>query len=507
MGAKMEDKGKAAAPRTYGNWIRPTTPGIIPGIGTLGSALFFVGIFVALPFIFANDWFAAITVFALDVGVVALISRRDRFGKSLGSRLVVALGWWRSRRKKENMYRAGALGYGPFGTVLLPGILAKSTLTEGRDGSDRPFALLRVPRQRTYTVVLEASPSGEDLVDQEQIDTWVARWGQMQADMADEPGLTHFSVTIETLPANPLQLRQEVMHLQDKAAVAFSVQVLNDIVAAYPQGSSAVKAYLAFSYTDRARRGGRRRREQEMLGEIATRITYLCQKVQQTGAGACIPVTAQELCRYVRIAYDPETAGSFDQAAAYGQPIDLQWDKCGPMASQASWSDYRHDSGRSVTWEMTNAPRGLVQSNILTRLLSPQPNVLRKRVTWLYRPVPADKTPEVIDADVNAADYAVNSTRKPPERLKRRKRAADQTASEEASGAGLENFSCLVTVTMGDASDKADVMASVEALGSAARIRLRPVYGSQDSAFAAALPLGLNMRQFTAVPAEYSDKL
>jgi hypothetical protein len=97
--------------------------------------------------------------------------------------------------------------------------------------------------------------------------------------------------------------------------------------------------------------------------------------------------------------------------------------------------------------------------------------------------------------------------KKPPERLKRRKRAADQTASEEASGAGLANFSCLVTVTMGEASDKADVMASVEALGSAARIRLRPVYGSQDSAFAAALPLGLNMRQFTAVPAEYSDKL
>jgi hypothetical protein len=156
---------------------------------------------------------------------------------------------------------------------------------------------------------------------------------------------------------------------------------------------------------------------------------------------------------------------------------------------------------------MTTAPRGLVQSNILTRLLSPQSNVLRKRVTWLYRPVPADKTPDVIDSDVNAADYAVNSMKKPPERLKRRKRAADQTASEEASGAGLANFSCLVTVTMGEASDKADVMASVEALGSAARIRLRPVYGSQDSAFAAALPLGLNMRQFTAVPAEYSDKL
>ncbi|MCI1225385.1 MULTISPECIES: SCO6880 family protein [Bifidobacterium] len=503
----MNDKDKAAAPRTYGNWIQPTTPGIIPGIGTLGSALFFIGIFVALPFVFANDWITAIAVFAIDIGIVALISRRDKYGKSLGSKLVVAFGWWRSQRKKENMYRAGALGYSPFGSVLLPGILAKSSLSEGHDGTDRPFALLRVPRQHTYTIVLEASPAGEDLVDQEQIDTWVARWGQLQADMADEPGLTHFSATIETLPANPLQLRQEVLSNQDSTAASFSVKVLNDIVATYPQGSSAVKAYLAFSYTDRSRRGGRRRREQEMMGEIATRITYLCQKIQQTGAGACIPLTAQELCRYVRIAYDPATAASFDEAAAYGQPIDLQWDNCGPMASQSSWSDYRHDSGRSVTWEMTTAPRGLVQSNILTRLLSPQSNVLRKRVTWLYRPVPADKTPDVIDSDVNAADYAVNSMKKPPERLKRRKRAADQTASEEASGAGLANFSCLVTVTMGEASDKADVMASVEALGSAARIRLRPVYGSQDSAFAAALPLGLNMRQFTAVPAEYSDKL
>lgn len=155
-------------------------------------------------------------------------------------------------------------------------------------------------------------------------------------------------------------------------------------------------------------------------------------------------------------------------------------------------------------------PKGVVQATILKRLLAAQQDVLRKRVTWIFRPVPADRKPDVVDKDVNQADYAVNSSKKAKPRDKRRARAANQTAEEEANGAGLENFACLVTVTMagrGSADERADVASSVENLGSTARLRLRPVYGSQDSAFAAALPLGLSLRQYQAVPAKYSDML
>ena len=86
-------------------------------------------------------------------------------------------------------------------------------------------------------------------------------------------------------------------------------------------------------------------------------------------------------------------------------------------------------------------------------------------------------------------------------------RAAAATASEEASGAGLVNFGMLVTATILDRADAPDARAAIDNLASASRLRLRPVYGSQDSAFAAALPLGLVLTKHVKIPAEWREKL
>ena len=86
-------------------------------------------------------------------------------------------------------------------------------------------------------------------------------------------------------------------------------------------------------------------------------------------------------------------------------------------------------------------------------------------------------------------------------------RAASATAQEEASGAGLVQFGMLVTATVMDLSKQADARAAIDNLAATARLRLRPVYGSQDSAFAAALPLGLVLPKHIKVPAELREKL
>jgi len=58
-----------------------------------------------------------------------------------------------------------------------------------------------------------------------------------------------------------------------------------------------------------------------------------------------------------------------------------------------------------------------------------------------------------------------------------------------------------------DRRQEADARAAIDSLSATARLRLRPVYGSQDSAFAAALPLGLVLSKHIKVPAELRDKL
>ena len=79
---------------------------------------------------------------------------------------------------------------------------------------------------------------------------------------------------------------------------------------------------------------------------------------------------------------------------------------------------------------------------------------------------------------------------------------------EEASGAGLVNFGLLVTATVQAEQDLARARAAVETtLRASARLRLRPAYGAQDSAFAAALPLGIVLSDLLALPSDVREKL
>ncbi|MFS0706253.1 SCO6880 family protein, partial [Cellulomonas sp. 179-A 9B4 NHS] len=376
-----------------------------------------------------------------------------------------------------------------------------------RDSYGRPFALLHTPATGSFAVVIGTEPDGAALVDQEQIDVWVADWGHWLANLGDEPGLEAASVTIETAPDSGSRLRREVGMNLDDDAPAFAQAMLREVVEHYPTGSSTVKAFVAITFSAAPRGSGKKRDAQEMGRELAARLPGLTGALQATGAGAAHPLSAQELCEAIRIAYDPAAAGLIDEAHAAGQTPELTWPDVGPVAAQAAWDGYRHDSAYSCTWAMTSAPRGNVQSGVLARLLAPHRDIARKRATLLYRPLDAARAAAIVEADLRAAEFRMTSTSKPAARDSLAVRAAAATASEEASGAGLVQFGMLVTATVADLEKAPDARAAVDNLAATARLRLRPVYGSQDSAFAAALPLGLVLPKHIQVPAELRDKL
>ena len=99
---------------------------------------------------------------------------------------------------------------------------------------------------------------------------------------------------------------------------------------------------------------------------------------------------------------------------------------------------------------MCDPPKSNVTSSTLTRLLGPLADCDRKRVTVIFHILPPDRTAFMAEQN--------------------RQRAANQV----------------------DAATHA-----VEGAAGSARIDLRPCYGAQDSAFAASLPLGLNLRNYT----------
>lgn len=496
----------AKGPRSYGNWRRPSSAGLL-GLGSVGTAVLLGGlIMVVLTVMTAGIGIATIVAVGLG-GVLGLLVFKDAHGQSLLTRAGSRVGWWSARSRGQHLYRSGPLGTALWGSHQLPGLAAPTRLSEHHDSYGRPFALLHTPATGSYAVVIGTEPDGAALVDQEQVDDWVADWGHWLANLGDELGIQAAAVTIETAPDSGTRLQREVAANIDPDAPEFARAMLRETVLRYPVGSSTVKAFVTITYAAIPRAGAKKRSTDEMARELASRLPGLTAGLQATGAGAAHPVSARELCEIVRIAYDPSAALLIDQAHADGEDPDLPWSDIGPSAAEASWDGYRHDDAYSCTWAMTQAPRGNVQSSVLGRLLAPHRDIARKRVTLLYRPIDAARAAAMVESDLRAAEFRQTSTSKPAARDVLAVRAAAATAGEEAGGAGLINFGMLITATVNSAEQRADAQAAIDNLSATARLRVRPVYGSQDSAFAAALPLGLVLARHLRVPAELREKL
>jgi hypothetical protein len=492
-------------PRTYGNWRKPRSAGL-GQLGLAGTIILLAGLIgLILTMMLAGMIPAA--VFGTAVAVfLGLLMLRDRHGRSSLQRIVVRGGWSRARRAGTHLYRAGPLSHRPWGVFQLPGLAAPSRLSEWQDSYGRRFALLHVPATGHFSLVIATEPAGAALVDQEQVDLWVAHWGQWLANLGGEPALVAAAVTVETAPDSGTRLRREIGSRLDPDAPAVATAMLHEVMAVYPQGSASVRAFVTLTFTAQ-RPGGRRRTPQEMGRDLASRLPGLTHGLYATGAGAARPASAQELCEVIRVAYDPRMGQVLDQAHAAGEAVPLSWNDVGPAATEAGWDWYRHDSAVSTSWSMTAAPRGEVYSTVLNQLLAPHVDVDRKRVTLVYRPYAPHLAARIVEQDRRDADFRATSSARPSARVMAEQRSATAIASEEARGAGLVNFGLIVTATVTSFDRLPDARAAVDNLSATARVQLRPVYGSQDSAFAAALPLGLVLPDHLSVPAEIREAM
>ena len=281
---------------------------------------------------------------------------------------------------------------------------------------------------------------------------------------------------------------------------AYADEVMGEVRDSYPTGAADLKARIALTYRMSAA-GGRKLSATEKAQELAVRLPGLYRVLANTGAGAAAPADAQRLCEIVRAAYDPACADTIEDARAAGTTAALRWDDVGPASAQALARSYHHDGAVSVTWEMAEAPRNAVLETVLGELLAPHRDIARKRVTLLYRVLSPAEAARLVEQDVHAAEFRVNSRRNPTARDKREVQSAHATAAEEARGAALISVGMLVTASVLDEDGLPAAMAAIENVAPTARITLRLVAHSQDSAFAAALPCGVWLPEYQSLPA------
>lgn len=473
--------------RTYGGWRRPVSYGFLNLTLTQSlGALVGVGIVFILGLNRGITWAAGGAILLAAWGWV--ITTKDKHQVNLIDRAEEKIVFGLNKAKGNTVFRGGALAPTKKTSqrLVLPGILSGCKVSEYVDSWNRSFALVEHPNN-TAAVVIRLTPAGSNLVDQETVDIQVAYWGQWIGDLSNESGITGASITIESLPDLGGRLNREVTSRRAANCPQVAGEVIEGVLDE-STGSNQVRVWVTLTFSLAALGG---RKNKEIAGrEIASRLPGLTQGLVAAGGGATHLVTVNELARLVRSAYDPDSEELFDQALAAGQTINLEWGQSGPVFAQADFSSYRHDGAVSRVWTMTCPPRGAVQSAVLSRLLEPNRDVQRKRVTILYQPMDAAKAPSVVERDLNHARANAAGAR-PSARSINELAAASEVASEEASGAGLVDFAMIITATT-TPDHLEDTSVTVNALSAASRLLIRPAYGAQDSGFALGLPLGLH---------------
>jgi hypothetical protein len=489
--------------RTYGNWRKPTSPGI-GKLGLAGTMVLMVGL-VAFVIAMAINLFLAGAV-AVVVGIVLVpfvaVDHHGRNGfQAVGSRLA----WRRGKASGATLYRSGPLATRGSGRFSLPGLGAALAPLEALDAHGRPFVLLHHPRTGHVSAVLQTSPEGAALVDTDQVNQWVASWGEWLSALGMEPSLVAASVTIESAPDPGTRLRREVGGRISDDAPALARSVLEEIVRTYPAGSPAITCRVALTWTRNSRVGGKRRTVQQMAVEVGRRLPGLSAGLGATGAGPARPMTSGELSSAVRIAYDPSAQVLIESAGTGG----CEWEDAGPAGAEETIGSYAHDGAVSVTWSMTSAPAGAIHCGVLAGLLAPHPDIARKRVTLLYRPYTPAAATKIVERDRKDTLFKANASKVALARDVQAVAAANKTAQEDAQGAGLVRFGMLVTATVaaGDPEAVALAEAAVEALSVTSRIGLRKVYRSQATAFQAALPLGFVLGDHLKVPSTVREAM
>lgn len=486
---------------TYGNWNKKPRGGLY-NLGPLGTGLGgAVAILTLLTFMFTRSLITGGIVFVVGLVVVGVLVIPDRHNRNTAIRIQSRVNWWKSKSSGSNLYRSGPLT--PQATNRLPGILGQTTSNEFVDISGNLFGMLSY-KAGYHTIALKAFPDGSTNSEKVAVNHAVAKYGQWLASHGERHGVIGASVIIETAPDTGGRLRRENINMVKDFAPKMAKDVMDEILRDYPAGSADVNCWITLSFTEKGRvtKGrGEADRIQKMASSLAVEIPDIVLGLNGSGAGVVRPMDVQTLCETVRVAYDPAAASAVEEARAAGVSVEaMNWDDVGPVACDPGWDHMIHDSGVSVTAVMTLPPRQNVHSDVLKRMLAPSPGVLRKRVALHYRPLSLEEASTAVERDHSNALFALNSTKKKTARLARDARIAAQTAEEEASGAGLDDFALVLTLTVGAIEQLPEVKNSINTLGTVSKLRLRLCYGFMDSAFAFTLPVGLQPQLHINLP-------
>ena len=467
-------------------------------------------VFVALGFLFFGSvWLGVLWVFLCAAVMGPWIIGTTVLDKNPYTGPVRRVKHRRAERKGRTALAQGPTGTVSHGKFTLPGMMASAELMQAEDGYGEPFALIHHTSVDQYSVVIDTEPEGVVGRDQKDVDRKAALWGTYLASISRHRDLIGAQVVVETVPDTGLRLERAAREGARETAPEFSKQVLDAVIAAAPSGSAQITTTVTLTF-DGAKGSMRgKRTPDDVADDIGTRLPGLISDLRQVGAGNNLRArVAADVVDDARVAFDPSVVADVERARQSGG-TGLTWEECGPVSARVGRDYYAHDGHVSRSMIMVEPPRGVFYTLQLKALLDPTPQVPRKRVAMLYRPLDPGMSAQVAEWRVTAASSDATSERR--RGTSQRKRAAlegaQQNAKAEAEGSSFVRVATIVTGTVEDPDDLPQVEATLTSLAQQARLKFRPAWNMDDVAFLASMPLGIVLPERVAVPTTLRESI
>lgn len=458
------------------------------GYGVVGLL---VGMFL---WMFTNPLIGSVVVFATVLALTPMVIAPG--GRSVYERTEHRMRWWNRKINGSTVYRPGPHGRIPDGMYKLPGILSGTALHMGRDYLGNDFGIIHRRTGDQYTVILDCYPGGEEALVQSQRNMMTADWGAYLAGLGLPGDIVLASVTIEDIPATGQRLALEIEHDIANSPSELATLVMRQSALQFPAGKQQVFARLAITF--KAKTKEHRTEPEEMATDLARRLPGLYEDLAGAGVEA-VPLTAEEITAFVHRSYDPSAEPLLEQLDIARESHGIAWENAG-SATRTEWEYIRHAGAVSVVWEMQAPPTAVFPDTILKPLLRPHDELPRKRLTLFYRPFSAGDATKSVNREYKDALNALNQkkgVKNANDEL--RVEATEQARNEQVRGAGLVQYSALMSVTV-DSMEKLPTAASIhDALTARASLNVRRCFGFQDAAFAASLGVGVNLADHSTI--------
>lgn len=414
------------------------------------------------------------------------------------------LGW--SRFRGGPAARRGTAGDGTE-DLHLPGELSDLAVLSV-DTPGGPIGVIKDRRRDLYTIVLATEGSAFQLLTPDEQDARLASWGETLAGLANSTaGIVRIHLTDTTVPdcgdALARRWHTEGGHGTDATAASYA-----ELLKAARPVTQKHESHVALVLDPRkARRqirtlSGWRGTGTSGSGRDAGAGAYLLQRAvafadELNLAGVTVTgvLPPRGVAKLLRTSYEPGSRWALEARGPETDGGGAAVDEAGPAAADASaWSYYRTDDTVHAVywiaeWPRHDVPGAFLQDLILRtaceRTLSVclEPRDPRRAADEVARKQTAKGADENIRTRLGFGSTARN-----------RREASELTSQDEelANGEALYRFLGLIRVSAPDLESLDRACGDIEI--AARNLKLRRLYGEQDAAFNATLPLGRGLR-------------